>query len=90
MNSHGLIPGLVMARCENRPDPKNIDQTGQKIDAAFYHASNAPDDECPHWPDQVGSAEFKNGKTGVVKDPWSDVEGSPEPGTDELTCRQTD
>ena len=75
MNSHGLIPGLVMARCENRPDPRNIDETGQKIDAAFYPVSGAPGDERPHWGDQTGSAEFKSGKTGEAKDPWSDMEG---------------
>ena len=83
MNSHGLIPGLVMARCEHRADPKNIDGTGQKIDAAFFPASSAPSDECPHWPDQTGSAEFKSGKTGDARDPWSDVEGNPEPESEE-------
>ncbi|PIL32491.1 hypothetical protein GSI_05194 [Ganoderma sinense ZZ0214-1] len=83
VNSRGLIPGLVMARCENRPDPRNIDTTGQKIDAAFYHATNAPDDDCPHWADQAGCAEFKSGKTGNGKDPWSDVKGNPEPDAEE-------
>ncbi|KAM5541562.1 hypothetical protein V8D89_004752 [Ganoderma adspersum] len=85
VNSYSLIPGLVMARCENRADPKKLDDKGQKIDAAFFHAKDAPDDGCPHWADQAGSAEFKNGKTGDAKDPWSDIEGNPEPESDDRT-----
>ena len=84
VNNSGLIPGLVMASCENRADPKNLDESGQKIDAAFYHTGQAPDDGCPHWADQAGCAEFKSSKDGYTKfDPFCDVGKNPEPPSDE-------
>ena len=75
-----------MASCENRADPKNLDESGQKIDGAFYRTADAPDDGCPHWADQAGYAEFKSGKGGYTKyDPFSDAEGNSEPPAGERT-----
>ena len=41
-------------------DSKDIDKTGQKVDAAFFHAEDAPDDGRPHWAAHMISVEFKS------------------------------
>ncbi|TFK79242.1 hypothetical protein K466DRAFT_668174 [Polyporus arcularius HHB13444] len=63
-----------MAYCGDRPDPSACDDDGQKPDAAFYRMAVAPNDEKPHWGDQLIACEFKVAKSsGAIQDPFEDV-----------------
>ncbi|KAI0739884.1 hypothetical protein C8Q80DRAFT_1073967, partial [Daedaleopsis nitida] len=59
VNDLGLVPGLLMALCENAPDPLVVDESGQKIDAALFPSDLTPTDGRPHWSDQALPIEFK-------------------------------
>ena len=63
---------MVLAISEKRPDPKNSESTGQKVDAGFFHEQDAPADGRPHWAEQVVPAEFKDRKRGNNHDPLDD------------------
>ncbi|EJF56419.1 hypothetical protein DICSQDRAFT_183836 [Dichomitus squalens LYAD-421 SS1] len=67
-----LCPKMVFTTSERRPDPKNMDVTGQKVDAAFFRSQGAPTDGRPHWSSQVVPAEFKSRKKGDTYDPFDD------------------
>ncbi|TBU40879.1 hypothetical protein BD309DRAFT_899117, partial [Dichomitus squalens] len=67
-----LCPKMVFTTSERRPDPKNMDGTGQKVDAAFFRPQDAPTDGRPHWSSQVVPAEFKSRKKGDIYDPFDD------------------
>ncbi|KAI0739890.1 hypothetical protein C8Q80DRAFT_1240978 [Daedaleopsis nitida] len=65
INTFGIMPGFKFARCGNRPESDYVDEfLEQKIDAAFYHEELTPDDERPHWSDQVLPTEFKKHSLG--------------------------
>ncbi len=63
-----------MAESERKPDPKSIDESKQKPDAAFFFATTCPTDGRPHWPDQLFSVEFKDDS--LSNDPFDDGQGT--------------
>ncbi|TBU26895.1 hypothetical protein BD311DRAFT_666620 [Dichomitus squalens] len=67
-----LCPKMVFTTSERRPDPRNMDVTGQKVDAAFFRPQDAPTDGRPHWSSQVVPAEFKSRKKGDTYNPFDD------------------
>ncbi|KAI9065707.1 hypothetical protein FKP32DRAFT_1590361 [Trametes sanguinea] len=72
VNNGHVIPGLQMAQSPNKPEIDDVDDFGQKIDAAFYREGDVPTDGRPHWADQLISVEFKRHETN--KDPFDDRE----------------
>ncbi|TBU56976.1 hypothetical protein BD310DRAFT_1022212, partial [Dichomitus squalens] len=76
VREHDLCPRLVLAISQHKADSDEIDETGQKIDGAFFHAHEAPTDGCPHWDIQLVPVEFKSSKEGSAKDPYLDTEQS--------------
>nr|VWO96515.1 Uncharacterized protein [Ganoderma boninense] len=71
---YNLAPGLKLCRSEHLADSKDIDKTGQKIDAGLFHAADAPDDGCPHWALQLLAIELKSRLEGRNhNDPYDDT-----------------
>ncbi|KAI0760492.1 hypothetical protein C8Q74DRAFT_1221121 [Fomes fomentarius] len=60
INRGGLVPGLVMALAENAPlvSTQTVDDVEQRIDAALFPQTIAPNDNRPHWADQLVPIEF--------------------------------
>ncbi|KAH9849440.1 hypothetical protein C2E23DRAFT_888169 [Lenzites betulinus] len=52
-----LTPGLKLAESQHAPDKE--DESGLKVDAAFFRPDFVPNDGRPHWADQVICVEFK-------------------------------
>ncbi|KAI0740066.1 hypothetical protein C8Q76DRAFT_665743 [Earliella scabrosa] len=71
VNDNGLIPGLKLLYCGDRPDPAIVDKERKKPDAAFYRDANAPSDGKPHWGSQLMPVEFKR-KSTTNLDPYDD------------------
>ncbi|KAI0631771.1 hypothetical protein C8Q77DRAFT_158845 [Trametes polyzona] len=63
-----------MKESQHRPD--KMDETNQKIDAAFFRSQRAPDDGRPHWADQMVAVEFKRGANETDRDPFDDRDDS--------------
>ncbi|KAI0760501.1 hypothetical protein C8Q74DRAFT_1296759 [Fomes fomentarius] len=79
INAKKLVPGLTMALAENAPDPLTVDDVGQKIDAALFLNTLAPNagDGRPHWADQLIPIEFK--RDPALQDPFDDRKDESEP-----------
>ncbi|PIL32453.1 hypothetical protein GSI_05155 [Ganoderma sinense ZZ0214-1] len=60
INKHKLVPGCKAARCESRPDPRDVDPDGQKIDAALFDKKADVSSGQPQWADQGVPIEFKH------------------------------
>ena len=70
INTYGLAPALVAAQCQSTPDSTIIDRRGQKVDSALFTEELAPDDNQPHWADQLVPIEYKKHHT--RGDPFDD------------------
>ncbi|RPD57566.1 hypothetical protein L226DRAFT_481758 [Lentinus tigrinus ALCF2SS1-7] len=80
VNVNDLVPGLKMKYCGNKPGSATCDEDRQKVDAAFYRTAFTPNDNGPHWGDQLITCEFKVEKRGsLLQDPFDDVPGGVSP-----------
>ncbi|KAI0648553.1 hypothetical protein C8Q79DRAFT_1067554 [Trametes meyenii] len=72
VNDNKLAGDLLMACSSEKPDMKEVDENGQKIDAAFFKEDDLPllHDGRPRWADQIICVEFKRHETN--KDPFDD------------------
>ncbi|PIL27022.1 hypothetical protein GSI_10161 [Ganoderma sinense ZZ0214-1] len=71
-----------------KPDPSDVDQTGQKIDGAIFHSNEAPTDGRPWWFLQIIPVEFKSRKHGNCGDPYTDIGDGDSPDSDADTRRE--
>ncbi|KAI0648508.1 hypothetical protein C8Q79DRAFT_905631, partial [Trametes meyenii] len=67
-----LAGDLLMMCSSEKPDMKEVDENGQKIDAAFFKEDDLPllHDGRPRWADQIICVEFKRHETN--NDPFDD------------------
>ncbi|KAI0641668.1 hypothetical protein C8Q79DRAFT_918903 [Trametes meyenii] len=72
INDNKLVGGLLMACSPDKPDMAEVDESRQKIDAAFFSEDDVPllHEARPNWVDQLVSVEFKRHETD--KDPFDD------------------
>ncbi|KAJ3015526.1 hypothetical protein NUW54_g1021 [Trametes sanguinea] len=72
INNGNILPGFEMAQLTDKPEIDDIDDFGQKVNAAFCREDNLPIDSQLRWVDQLISIEFKRYKANT--DPFYDCE----------------